>query len=90
MVRVLSERDLIDFSVVQGEVRTTLNMRKQHVLAVVDDEFEITYYEVKLQKLPGIEVTPDSKPVPCHPRSISGNILPGGRLRIGIRQFRDI
>jgi tRNA-intron endonuclease len=62
MVRVLSERDLIDFAVVQNEVKTTLNMRKQHVLAVVDDEFEITYYEVKIQKLPSLEVTPDPKP----------------------------
>jgi len=62
MVRVLSERDLIDFSVVQEEVRTTLNMRKQHILAVVDDEFEITYYEVKLQTLPKLEGTPEPQP----------------------------
>ena len=26
-------------------------MRKQYVLAVVDDEEELTYYEIKLQKL---------------------------------------
>jgi len=62
MVRGRSERVLIDFSVGQGEVRTTLNMRKQHVLAVVDDEFEITYYEVKLQTLPKLEGTPDPQP----------------------------
>jgi tRNA-intron endonuclease len=71
MVRVLSERDLIDFSVVQEEVKTTLNMRKQHVLAVVDDEFEITYYEVKLQKLPQIEGTPDPTPASGTLSSIS-------------------
>ncbi|NLV26300.1 MAG: tRNA-intron lyase [Methanomicrobiales archaeon] len=64
MIRVLSERDLIDFAVVQSEVRTTLNMRKQHILAVVDDEFEITYYEVKIQKLPAIDASPD--PLPAH------------------------
>ena len=28
-------------------------MRKQYVLAVVDDEEELTYYEIKLQKLTG-------------------------------------
>ncbi|MDD3574788.1 tRNA-intron lyase [Methanospirillum sp.] len=80
MVRVLSERDLIDFSVVQGEVRTTLNMRKQHVLAVVDDEFEITYYEVKLQKLPGLEVTPGPKPAQGILSSISVIINAGADL----------
>jgi len=50
MVRVLSERDLIDFTVVRHEVQATANMRKLHVLAVVDDEYELTYYEVKIQK----------------------------------------
>ena len=33
------------------EVITARNMRKQYVLAVVDDEEELTYYEIKLQKL---------------------------------------
>jgi tRNA-intron endonuclease len=28
-------------------------MRKQHILAIVDDESELTYYEVKIQDLPG-------------------------------------
>ena len=50
MARVLSERDLIDFSRIREDVRATANMRKLHVLAVVDDEFELTYYEVKIQK----------------------------------------
>jgi tRNA-intron endonuclease len=61
MLRVLSERDLIDFAVVRKEVQATANMRKIHVIAVVDDEFELTYYEVKIQKPAAIEesVRPD-------------------------------
>ncbi len=55
MVRVLSERCPIDFSILHKEVTTTANMRKQHILAVADDEFELTYYEVKISKLNPIE-----------------------------------
>jgi tRNA-intron endonuclease len=51
LVRVLSERDPIRFSTLTEEVMTAKNMRKQYVLAVVDDEDELTYYEIKLQKL---------------------------------------
>jgi tRNA-intron endonuclease, archaea type len=52
LVRVLSERDPIQFEKLIGEVTASRNMRKQYVLAVVDDEEELTYYEIKLQKLP--------------------------------------
>ncbi len=51
LVRVLSERDPIRFTKLIEEVVTSRNMRKQYVLAVVDDEDELTYYEIKLQKL---------------------------------------
>jgi tRNA-intron endonuclease len=51
LVRVLSERDPIRFTKLIEEVVTSRNMRKQYVLAVVDDEEELTYYEIKLQKL---------------------------------------
>jgi tRNA-intron endonuclease len=51
LVRVLSERDPIRFAKLIEEVVTSRNMRKQYVLAVVDDEEELTYYEIKLQKL---------------------------------------
>ncbi len=51
LVRVLSERDLIDFDVLIEEAMASANMRKQHVLAVVDDENELTYYEVKIPVL---------------------------------------
>ena len=46
-MRVLSERDLVVFQKVIEETRTARNMRKQLILAVGDDENEITYYEVK-------------------------------------------
>ena len=53
LVRVLSERDPIRFEKLIEEVVASRNMRKQYVLAVVDDEDELTYYEIKLQKLAG-------------------------------------
>lgn len=62
MVRVLSERDLIDFEDLVRESGTSSHMRKQHVLAVVDDENELTYYEVKVQNLPG---TGNLNDTPC-------------------------
>ncbi|HZD43838.1 MAG TPA: tRNA-intron lyase, partial [Methanomicrobiales archaeon] len=43
---------LVNFEVMTAEATASLHMRKQHVLAVVDDENELTYYEVKLQNLP--------------------------------------
>src|SRR5512137_2241919 len=51
LIRVLSERDPIRFGKFIEEVVASKNMRKQYVLAVVDDEDELTYYEIKLQKL---------------------------------------
>ncbi|MDD1686623.1 tRNA-intron lyase [Methanoregula sp.] len=51
LVRVLSERDPIRFDKLIEEVMASRNMRKQYILAVVDDEQELTYYEIKLQKL---------------------------------------
>ena len=51
LVRVLSERDPIRFAYMIKEVVASRNMRKQYVLAVVDDEEELTYYEIKLETL---------------------------------------
>ena len=53
LVRVLSERDPIRFGTLIQEVVASKNMRKQYVLAVVDDEDELTYYEIKLPQLAG-------------------------------------
>jgi tRNA-intron endonuclease len=52
LVRVLSERDLVDFEAAGAEVATSSHMRKEYVLAVVDDEDELTYYGVKAAILP--------------------------------------
>ena len=63
LVRVLSERDPIWFEKFIEEVVASRNMRKQYVLAVVDDEEELTYYEIKLQKLAEpCDYTPDISP----------------------------
>ncbi len=51
VLRVLPERELITFEGIINDVRSALHMRKQYVLAVVDDEDELTYYEVKLPEL---------------------------------------
>ncbi len=63
LVRVLSERDLIDFERLSEDVLAATNMRKQYVLAVVDDEDELTYYEVKVQNLPEIAPPSHGEPV---------------------------
>jgi tRNA-intron endonuclease len=63
MVRVLSERDLISFGTLIRETTTSERMRKQHILAIVDDESELTYYEIKLQDLPMATEIPDLVPV---------------------------
>jgi tRNA-intron endonuclease len=63
LVRVVSERDPIRFNELIHEVTTAHNMRKQYVLAVVDDEDELTYYEIKIQNLPTIRTAPQFPPV---------------------------
>ncbi|HJJ99605.1 MAG TPA: tRNA-intron lyase [Methanocorpusculum sp.] len=50
LLRVLSERDMVDFSVVLREAQTAAGMRKQFLLAVVDDEQELTYYEIRITR----------------------------------------
>jgi tRNA-intron endonuclease len=59
IVRVLSERDRVEFHRLTAEVVTSSHMRKQHLLAVVDDEDELTYYELKVQQLAKNEGQPD-------------------------------
>lgn len=58
LVRVIPERATIRFEEVADDAATAFNMRKQYLFAVVDDENEITYYEVKLQDLPPVEAPP--------------------------------
>jgi tRNA-intron endonuclease len=63
MVRVLSERDLISFEDLGREATASDHMRKQHVLAVVDDEDELTYYEIHLGALADAAIPP-ATPIP--------------------------
>ncbi|OPY36499.1 MAG: tRNA-splicing endonuclease [Methanoregula sp. PtaU1.Bin051] len=58
LVRVVSERDPIRFRDLIKEVTTAHNLRKLYILAAVDDEDELTYYEIKLQLLPEIGEMP--------------------------------
>jgi len=82
LVRVLSERDLIDFEQVSLDVDAAENMRKQYVLAVVDDEDELTYYGVRVQDLPAME--PEQPPGPVDASRIGTYALarlgPGSEL----------
>ncbi len=48
LMRVLSERDLVDFAAIIKDATTSANMRKQFILAVLDDEHELTYYEIRI------------------------------------------
>jgi tRNA-intron endonuclease len=61
-IRVISERELIDFARQVAEIETAAHMRKTYILAVVDDEDELTYYAVKQQ-----EPAPVSEPVAFPP-----------------------
>jgi tRNA-intron endonuclease len=58
-VRVIAERALIDFRSIAEDVTTASHMRKAYILAVVDDEDELTYYGVKLHTLPAIAPSAD-------------------------------
>lgn len=46
-MRILSERDLVEFTEIIRDAKAAANMRKQFVLAVLDDEHELTYYEIR-------------------------------------------
>lgn len=84
LVRVVSERDPIQFTDLIREVTTTHNLRKQYILAVVDDEDEITYYEVKLQPLP-IRSPPPQYPEICGTmvgKSVLARIPPGSAFEV--------
>jgi len=79
LVRVVSERDPILFAGLTREVTTANNMRKQYVLAVVDDEDELTYYEIKIQGLSDVSPPAPYPPVVGVPagKSVMVKIPPG-------------
>jgi tRNA-intron endonuclease len=81
MVRVLSERDLIAFGTLIRETITSERMRKQHVLAVVDDESELTYYEIKARDLPAVAEIPHMIPVEATLVGHSAIVHPSSSLK---------
>jgi len=76
LVRVLSERDLVDFGAAGAEVATSSHMRKEYVLAVVDDEDELTYYGVKASALP--EMGTAAEPVQAEGELLGATVLVRG------------
>ena len=70
LVRVLSERDPIHFGKLIEEVVASRNMRKQYVLAVVDDTRKLTYLRDKLQKL--ADACNEVMPISCHDAMLTG------------------
>lgn len=50
LIRVLSERDPVAFPILIREVATAEHMRKNFVYAVVDDEEELTYYDIRYHR----------------------------------------
>ncbi|NYT06370.1 MAG: tRNA-intron lyase [Methanomicrobiales archaeon] len=71
LVRVISERAVIGFDRMAADGATALHMRKTYVLAVVDDENELTYYEVKMPDLPSVE----SPPLPSFTGAYAGTAV---------------
>ena len=59
LMRVLSERDIIDFTQIIADAKAASNMRKIFILAVLDDEHELTYYEIKTGGRKVAETMPD-------------------------------
>ncbi|MDD1717473.1 MAG: tRNA-intron lyase, partial [Methanoregulaceae archaeon] len=76
-VRVLSEQDLADFGRLIAEAGTSVRMRKTYLLAVVDDENELTYYEVKVQALPSVGEAPECAPLRATLAGRTAFIAPG-------------
>jgi len=54
-IRILSEREFLSMKDLEGLIVLARNMRKEPIIAVVDDESDITYYEVKEAKFDVIE-----------------------------------
>ncbi len=61
-VHVISERKPLPMAEIIANLQATLNVRKEMVLAIVDEESDITYYGVKMATLTGGMSPPDVKP----------------------------
>lgn len=61
-VHVISERKPLPLAEITANLQAALNVRKEMVLAIVDEESDITYYGVKTAALTGGMSPPDVKP----------------------------
>lgn len=52
-VHVVTERKPLPLRQIMSSLRAALNVRREMVLAIVDEESDITYYGVKLQRMKG-------------------------------------
>ncbi len=60
-IRILSEMDFFPLKNLAALLISARNMRKEPVIAVVDDESDITYYEVKETKFEFVEINKEKK-----------------------------
>ena len=63
-VHVISERKPLPLADIVGNLQAALNVRKEMVLAIVDEESDITYYGVKANTLKGQMSLPGIAPEP--------------------------
>jgi tRNA-intron endonuclease len=63
-VHVISERKPLPMAEITGNLQAALNVRKEMVLAIVDEESDITYYGVKAVNMAGSNTPPEVRPQP--------------------------
>ena len=63
-VHVISERQPLPLADLAADLQAAVNVRKEMVLAIVDEESDITYYGVKAVSMKGETSLPDVQPVP--------------------------
>jgi tRNA intron endonuclease len=78
LIRVLSERDPVAFPVLIREVATAEHMRKNFLLAVVDDEEELTYYDIRFHRPKARDATPFESGVVAVPAGSSAMVFGEG------------
>ncbi len=87
LIRVFSERDLVSFPVLIREVATTEHMRKNFLVAVVDDEEELTYYDVRFHRPKARDFTPCEARVGALPAGSSAMVFGEGAQLLETQWF---
>jgi len=87
LIRVLSERDPVAFPVLIREVATAEHMRKNFLLAVVDDEEELTYYDIRFHRPKAREATTFESGVVAVPAGSSAMVLGEGAIMLEKQWF---